>query len=154
MTKEVLHLHRAPGNVEVLSYRESQRRAEVSPKVRHFLFDFAEKVILPRLLRQPGQLRLTTGLKFDLNGISSSNTGFNYILGFPESLWPRNKSANSVIWILYHWMMLPIEHLGIGEDALLISANNCDGQNKKNRYMLWLLAFIFIIGKEKRIELC
>lgn len=50
-------------------------------------------------------------------------------------------------------MMLPTEHRGRGEDALLLSVDNCGGQNK-NRYMPWFLSFLVIIIEEKCVELC
>lgn len=36
---------------------------------RHYCFDFAEKVLLPKPLRQPGQLHFDNGLKIDLNAL-------------------------------------------------------------------------------------
>ena len=46
--------------------------------------DFAEKVMLPSLLRQPGQLHLVTGLKLYLFAISCGNMNKNYIFCLPE----------------------------------------------------------------------
>ncbi len=36
----------------------------------HLIFDFAKKVLLPKLQNQPGQLHFVTGRKFYLFGIS------------------------------------------------------------------------------------
>ena len=41
--------------------------------ILHLVFDYAEKVSLPSMIKQPGQLHFVTCLKFDLFGISVSN---------------------------------------------------------------------------------
>lgn len=97
VTTEALQRHVSEAKTEFLLYREFQNRGRGSTTHRHFVFDFAEKVLLPRLLKQPGQLHFTTGLKFDINGVCSSNTGQAYAFGLPEGHWPNDKSANSVL---------------------------------------------------------
>ena len=82
---------------------------EDANEARHFVFDFAEKVLLPRLLKHPGQLHFVTGLKFDINGVSSSRTNWNYVFGLPEGHWPNDKTANSVCSMLYYSMELSME---------------------------------------------
>lgn len=151
VTKEALEKHVSEATTEFLLYRRFQDMARGSSTHRHFVFDFAEKVLLPRLLKQPGQLHFTTGLKFDINGVSCSNTGNAYVFGLPEGHWPNEKSANSVISMLNYAMNLPNESRARGE-TLLLSADNCGGQNK-NRFVLWYLAWLVCTGREKRVEL-
>lgn len=118
---------------------------------RNFVFDFSEKILLPRLLKQPGQLHFTTGLNFDINGVSCRNTGNAYVFDLPEGHWPNDKIASSVLSMLNYAMNLPSESRARGE-TLLLSADNCGGQNK-NRFVLWYLAWLVFTGREKRIEL-
>ena len=66
------------------------------------MFDFAEKVLLPKLLKQPGQLYFVTGLKFDIFGVQDSNQGVTYVFGLPEGHWPNEKNANTVISMLHY----------------------------------------------------
>lgn len=40
---------------------------------QYVMFDYAEKVLLPRLVKQLGQLYFVTGLKFELFGVHDSN---------------------------------------------------------------------------------
>lgn len=47
--------------------------------VVHLTFYFEEKIILPRLLRQPGQLHFDTGLKLDFVGVHSANLYLKFI---------------------------------------------------------------------------
>lgn len=144
--------NRGQAHIESLRYRDSQRREKGSLSVRHFLFYFAKKLMLRRLLRRPGELHFATGLKLDLNGVSSRKTRCTHILGLPEGHCPGDKSAKSVLSIISHYMILPTEDRGREEDTLLLSADNCGRQNK-NKSMLWFLAFLVIIGKENRVEL-
>ena len=62
-------------------------------EIRHFIFDFAEKVLLPNILNQPGQLHFITGLKFDINGVYCSNVGRADVYGLIEGHWPSNKTS-------------------------------------------------------------
>lgn len=48
----------------------------------HLIFEFAENVLLSSIVRQPGQLYLTYGGKFDVFGVSSPNLDTNFILGY------------------------------------------------------------------------
>ena len=78
--------HRKNAENEFKYYKDVQTQCYVdnTNEKRHYVFDFAEKVLLPRLKIQPGQLHFITGLKFDLFGVSSSNDTLNYIFGLPE----------------------------------------------------------------------
>eukprot|EP00171_Calliarthron_tuberculosum_P019092 IDg19092t1 len=107
------------------------------------LFDFAEKVLLPRLLKHPGQLYFVSGLKFDIFGVSASNNGQQYIYGLPEGHWSNEKTANAVISMLEDSIDRVRQQYSDIPYALKLHADNCAGQNK-NRYLLWYLALRII----------
>lgn len=104
---------------------------------RKFILYFAEKILLPLLLRQTGQLYFTKGLKYDIKGVSSGKTKNIYVFGLPEGNLPKDKSSNVFISMLYQTMNLEAESRGRGESigTLYITEDNCSGQNK-NRFML------------------
>ena len=64
----------------------------------HLTFDFAEKVHLPRLQNQPGQIYYTTGLKVDLFGVYVANIDKQITY---TGHWPMAKNANLVCSILH-----------------------------------------------------
>lgn len=113
------------------------------------MFDFAEKVLLPRLLEQPGQLHFLTGLKFDINGVASSRNKKTHVFGLPEGHWPKDKTANSVCSMIYHCLILPSEREGRG-GTLYLTADNCAGQNK-NRFMLSFCCWLVLSGRERTV---
>eukprot|EP00171_Calliarthron_tuberculosum_P023069 IDg23069t1 len=140
---------------EYRNYLQLQRmcKAEESGSTVHLVFDFAEKVQLPRLTRQPGQIHFTTGLRFDLFGVSSSNFCVNFIFGLPEGHWPESKTANEVLSMVLHVLNLHKIH-ATTKDAcnLQLHADNCSGQNK-NRYVLWFLSWLSSSGFYNEINL-
>lgn len=87
--RDVLEQHINEAIEEFLFYKKCQRQSRKDPNGRrqHFVFDFAEKFLLPMLLKQPGQLHFITCLKFDLFGVSSSNEQKNYVFGLAEGHW-------------------------------------------------------------------
>lgn len=86
------------------AYSGLRKQAMDNPSgyVVHLVIDFAEKIILPSMLKQAGQNHYITGLKYDLFGISCSNFKINKIFGLPEGLWPNRKDENYVLSKLYH----------------------------------------------------
>ena len=68
-----------------IRYRQKSRQKNGT---MHFVFDFDEKVLLPNMERQPGNLHFTTGLKYDMFGISISNDQSSNVYGLPEGHWP------------------------------------------------------------------
>lgn len=105
--------------------------------IRHYLYYFAEKYLLPRLIRQPGKIHFVVELKFDFNGVFSSKPGLNHIFGLAEGHWPGDKSANAVLSMLHHVINFTEESVGSGGN-LVLTADNCSVQNK-NRYVIWYL---------------
>lgn len=70
-----------------------QHWAEEDTSFIHIAFDFAEKVLLRSILRQPGQIYFITGLKFDIFEVASSSLDLNFIYGLPEGPWTGNKNC-------------------------------------------------------------
>lgn len=111
-------------------YREQQMAVKGSAVDKHFIFDIAVKVLLPRLVRQSGQLHSAAGLCFDLNGVCSSNSGLGYVFGLPEGHWPNDKIANVVTPIPSHTMSMTSESRGRRVSTLYLTADDCGGQNQ------------------------
>lgn len=67
---------KSEASVEFDAYITIPRSARDDPSsgTLHIVFNFAEKVLLPSLLRQQGQLHFVTALKFDFFGESVSQT--------------------------------------------------------------------------------
>lgn len=122
--------------------------------LQHLVFDFAEKVLLPQLVRQPGQLFFVTGLKFDLFGVHDSNAAKTYIFGLPEGHWPSTKDANTVLSMLHHVVHCHITTLHSTRKIKTIKmhADNCAGQNK-NRFVLFYLCWLTILGLHDAVHL-
>lgn len=148
--------HRNAAHIEYLHYKKCQAEAQQQPmgSTRHLVFDFAEKVLLPKLLRQPGQLHFITGLKFDMFGISSSNENRNYIFGLPEGHWPNEKTANAVVSMLHHVLSCQRQYGrgGAVSRKLVLHADNCAGQNK-NLFVLWYLSWRVMMGLDDEVTL-
>lgn len=106
-------------------------------------FDFAEKVLLPRLIRPPGQIHFITELKFNLFGDACSNMDEVFRLGLPEGHWPYNETSNEVISMLETVISLQKWRDSVCRHAedLSLHCDNCRGQ-KKNKCMLWFIAYL------------
>lgn len=96
---EARRMHREKASQEYKVYLELSDKGRSTPAQSdvHVTFDFAEKVLLPSLKRQPGQLHFVTGLKFDIFGAASSNLDKVFVYGLPEGYWPNSKTANEVL---------------------------------------------------------
>lgn len=60
------------------------------------MLDVAENMLLMSHKKNPVCLHFTTGLKFNIFGIISSNIKTQYVLGCPEGHWPSDKTADEV----------------------------------------------------------
>lgn len=69
--------------------------------LQHDLYGFTGKVLFPKFLRQPRQLYLVTGLKFNIFGIHDNNARLTYVFGLPEGLGP-NKTADTVTSMIHY----------------------------------------------------
>lgn len=87
--RDYLNRHLAEARMELQVYKEtiSKEAEEKITIFRHFVIEFAEKVLLPKLQRQPGKLHFVTGLKFDIFGVSCSNDGLTDVYGLVEGHW-------------------------------------------------------------------
>lgn len=149
---EMLTKHRNDAKVAHAYYKRCQDEAEDNSRIIHMVFDFAEKVLLPRLLKQPGQLHFVTSLKFDIFGVSNSNTAVNNIFGLPEGHWPNDKTSNVVISMLLHAFKIHIHNSGMKCDKLILHSDNCAGQNK-NKFMMWFIIWMVIMDFTDQVEL-
>lgn len=137
--------HRQDAFNEYKLYIDTCKRVEKDPSQTeiHLTFYFAEKVLLPALKRQPGQLHFVTGLKFDIFGVASSNVNKILLYGLPEGHWPQGRTANEVLSMLDNALRLhraptaPSGHLS----RVTFHCDNCGGQNKK-RWVIWYLSFL------------
>lgn len=135
------HLNYAKSEIDYLRQKRIESKTP-SSKVVHVIIDFAEKVLIPSLVNQPGQLHFITGLKIDLFAVSCGNTGKNYVFCLPEGHWPGQKSANEVISMLFHILMqLKNKYQDSLPPRLIIHCDNCAGQNK-NRFLLWFCSWL------------
>lgn len=93
--KEKYDKHVKEAQSEFSNYKKIMEEAKKSNcnEIAHFIFDFAEKVLLPKILNQPEQLHFITGLKFDINGVYCSNIGRADVYGLIEGHWPSNKTS-------------------------------------------------------------
>jgi len=153
---ETLQKHKHEAVAEFEFYKTCGNEAKEVPDngAVHLTFDFAEKVLLPSLLRKPGQLHFVTGLKFDIFGICSSNLDLVYVFGLVEGHWPNNKTGNEVCSMIHHVIDIHTasERFQNPIENLTLHCDNCSGQNK-NRYVLWYFCWRVIMGLEKSITL-
>lgn len=147
------NVHRAEALVEFQLYRQLQKDLNgVVDGTLHLTFDFAEKVLLPCLLRQPGQLHFVTGIKFDIFGVTSSTVNSTFVFGLPEGHWPGGKTANEVCSMIGFVIDEHRRDTVRPSQPLHLHADNCAGQNK-NRYMLFYLAWRCMVGMDSNITL-
>lgn len=117
----------------------------------YLVFDFAEKVLQPHLVRPPGQKHFVTGLKLDFFGESSSNLKQPFIFGFPEGHWPGGKTASEVgSMVSYALELHKTSAVLVNCRTLYLHADNCSRQNK-NKYMPWYFSWRFLMGCEETI---
>ncbi len=95
------------------------------------MFDFAEKVTLPSIDNQPGQLHFITGLCYDIFGISLSNLKITNVYGLPEGRRPNIKDATSVLSMLWHSIQF-LMRIQVTKNAnkFVLHTDNCARQNK------------------------
>ncbi len=83
---EQLRVHKEIAQNEYQIYNKIRKIASLYPtrEIVHLVFDFAEKVTLPSMERQPGQLHFVTGLKYDIFGISLTKLNITNVYGLSE----------------------------------------------------------------------
>lgn len=129
--------HRIQAKGDFMLYKSCQEQAAGSPDVIHIVFDFAEKVLLPRISKQPGQLNYITSLIFDIFGVLCSNFKTNFLFGFTEGHWPNTKTVNVVCSMVNHVLGACKAPGQLTENAktLHLHADNWSGQDE-NRFFL------------------
>ena len=119
---------------------------------KHLTFDFAEKVHLPRLQNQPGQIYYTTGLKVDLFGVYVANIDKQITYTLIEGHWSMAKNANLVCSMIHNVLKDPRVACLPHARNLVLHADNCAGQNK-NKYVMSYLAWRVMVGLNDSIKL-
>lgn len=146
------HLKDARTETDFLKIHRSKSKMQSAEYV-HVIVDFAEKVLLPSLLRQTGQLHFITGLKNDLFGVSCANINTNYIFSLAEGHWPGGKTANEVAsMLLCTLIMIKEEMTSTMPKKLMVHCDNCAGQNK-NRFMLWFCSWLVASNLFNEVQL-
>jgi len=136
--ESLLMSHRNHAENEFKFYRsmyDNCKENSSGPTV-HVVIDFAEKALLPSLERQPGQLHFVSGLKFDFFAVSVSNLTCNEVLSMLYATLKRLKE-NEITKSAKH---------------LVITADNCGGQNK-NRWMLWFCEWLLYTEQYETVSL-
>lgn len=90
------HIEKARTEFSLYKYYQDVASPDCRCKLSHFVFDYAEKMLLPRLQKQPGQLAFIKGLKFDLFGVACSNDQQTDFFGLVECYGAQEITANTV----------------------------------------------------------
>lgn len=120
----------------------------------HIILAFAGEIILPPLMRHPGQIHFRNGIKFDCFGVSSRNFEKKYINGLPEGHWPGGYTWNAFSILLQCTLLMHLVHLYPFKKwwNFHFLADNCAGQNM-NQFMIYSISWRAIIGYEDIIKL-
>lgn len=105
----------------------------------HLVTDFVEKVLLSYFLRQPSQIHLFTGSKFNIFEVSCSNLDTNFVFDILAGKWPGEKCRSNCADAFSHTQLAKSEEKTKNSRHLALHADNCSGQNK-NRYVFWFAA--------------
>ena len=107
---------------------------QTSPEIMHYSWDFAQQLHYPYEDHQVGPIYFKTPRIAQLFGVccEALPRQVNYLID--EADFP-GKGADTVISILDHFFA----NYGLGEQHLLLTADNCAGQNKNNAVLNYLL---------------
>lgn len=135
--------HKQNANCEKIYYQACRSESlQASSTTLHVIVDFAEKVLLPSLKEQTGQLHFITGLKNDIFGVSCSNAEKNYIFSLAEGHWPGGKTANETCSMLLAAIQIVRKAMGSRTFRMcIIHCDNCAGQFK-NRFFIWFCSWL------------
>jgi len=117
------------------------------PDTMHYSWDFAQQVHYPYEDHQVGPIYFKTPRTAQLFGVccEALPRQVNYLID--EADFP-GKGADTVISMLQHFFTF----YGLGERHLLLTADNCTGQNKNNAVLHYLL-YRAIAGLHAKIDL-
>ena len=135
----------------------------------HFTFDFAEKILAPRLANQPGFMYYVTGapvlflslrpyhtnnvmesnalaasctgLKIDIFGVIASHGKIDNLVLLPEGLWPGGKSGDEILSMVYH---IFTEQRG---DSPHVNFSADNAGNNKSSWVAWFCAWLVYTGQ-------
>ncbi len=107
---------------------------QIAPDIMHYSWDFAQQLHYPYEDHQVGPIYFKTPRIAQLFGVccEALPKQVNYLID--EADFP-GKGADTVISILDHFFA----NYGLGEQHLLLTADNCAGQNKNNAVLNYLL---------------
>lgn len=145
-TKERSH-YRQCIEISGQSYSASTEGEERSiPDTMHYSWDFAQQVHYPYEDHQVGPIYFKTPRIAQLFGVCCEvlPRQVNYLID--EADFP-GKGADTVISMLHHFFAC----YGLGERRLLLTADNCTGQNKNNAVLHYLL-YRTIAGLHDKID--
>lgn len=90
--KSTLEKHMSEAKLERLYLQNvRQELKRENSTVLHLILDFSEKVFLPSLLKQPGQLHFAASLKLNLFAVSCGKNGKTYVFSPREGHWPGKR---------------------------------------------------------------
>ena len=103
-------------------------------------FDFAENILVPALVNQPGSFYFHSRRKIDVFGITNENTGqqLNFLIDENCKL---KKGPNMVLSMLHYYIF---KHVEPGKTVILY-ADNCPGQNKNQTVVAYLCYLVQIL---------
>lgn len=127
------------------SMKSEQKQSK--PDKMHYSWDFAQQLHYPYEDHQVGPIYFKTPRVAQLFGVCCEvlPRQVNYLID--EADFP-GKGADTVISMLHHFF----ECYGFGERQLLLTADNCTGQNKNNAIVQYLL-YRTIVGLHDKIDL-
>lgn len=135
------HLNSSKTETEYLNPIRAQSNFD-SAELIPVIIDFAENVLFPFVLHQPGQLHFITGLKNDFFCISCASNETNYVLSLAEGHWTDGKTASEVSSMFFTVLEMILAHLGgKSRSKLMIHCDNCEGQFK-NKFFTWFCSWL------------
>jgi hypothetical protein len=122
-------------------------KKQSKPDTMHYSWDFAQQVHYPYEDHQVGPIYFKTPRTAQIFGIccEALPRQVNYLID--EADFP-GKGADTVISMLHHFFAC----YGFGEQQVLLTADNCTGQNKNNAVLHYLL-YRTIVGLHAKIDL-
>jgi len=114
-------------------------------------FDFAENILLPNKVNEPGIFYFKMRRKIELFGINNEKTNVqhNFLI---DECFKISKSPDTVISMLHHYLTQYISSEGQGS-YLRFFADNCPGQNKNQTMIGYLCWLVKVLKLPAEIEL-
>ncbi len=139
--------YRASIQLSKESYANDGTANLVQGSVMHYSWDFAQQLQFPYEDHQVGPIYFKSPRTAQLFGIccEAIPQQVNYLID--EADFP-GKGADTVISLLDHFF----DNYGLGEEHVLLTADNCVGQNKNNAVIQYLM-YRIVAGKHKSITL-